>query len=137
MKMKKMANFIVLFDGVCNFCNGAVRFIIERDPKAQFQFASLQSHPAQALLKKLYFEQADLESIVLIEDSTIYTASTAALRIVKRLSGSWPLLYIFVLVPRPLRDWVYSIVARHRYRWFGRQDVCMVPTPNLRQRFLE
>ena len=127
---------IVLFDGVCNLCNNAVQCIIRRDPNAHFQYASLQSQQAQRLLAGHRLEGAT-ESIVLVEDSKIYTASTAALKIARRLSGLWPFFYVFMIIPRPIRDWAYSIVARNRYRWFGRRDECMVPTPNLRGRFLE
>ena len=127
---------IVLFDGVCNLCNSAVQLIIRRDPQAHFQFASLQSKQGQQLLVGHRLE-GYLESIVLMEDSKIYTASAAALRIAQRLSGLWPLFYIFMIIPRPMRDWAYSIIARNRYRWFGRRDECMIPTPNLRERFLD
>jgi len=132
-----MTKFIVLFDGICNLCNNSVQFIIDRDPSAQFQFASLQSPQAQELLKKYHLENGYSESIVLIQGSHIYTASTAALRIARHLSKPWPMLYIFIFIPRSIRDWFYSIIARNRYRWFGRRDTCMAPTPALRQRFLE
>lgn len=131
-----MSKLIVLFDGVCNLCNNTVQFIIRRDPNAHFQFASLQSPQAQKFLAGRHL-QSYMESILLVEDSKIYTASAAALRIARHLSGFWPLFYIFIIVPRPIRDWVYSIIARNRYRWFGRRDECMVPTPNLRGRFLD
>ena len=131
-----MPKSIVLFDGVCNLCNNSVQFIIRHDPNARFQFASLQSPQAQKLLAGHRLE-GYLASIVLVEDLEIYTASTAALRIARRLSGLWSLFYVFIIIPRPIRDWAYSIVARNRYRWFGRRDECMVPTPNLRERFLD
>ena len=131
-----MPKSIVLFDGVCNLCNSAVQFIIRHDPNAHFQFASLQSPQAQKCLAGHRLEGYS-ESIVLVEDSKIYNASTAALRIARRLSGLWSLFYVFIIIPRPIRDWVYSIIARNRYRWFGRRDECMVPTPNLRERFLD
>jgi len=124
---------IVLFDGVCNLCNGAVKFILARDPRGRFRFASLQSNVARRLLHG----DASLESIVLIEAGTTYTKSAAALRIARGLRFPWPSLYALVAVPRPLRDWVYNWVARNRYRWFGKRDMCAVPTPQLRGRFLE
>ena len=124
---------IVLFDGVCNLCNGAVRFILARDPRARFRFASLQSEAARRLLGG----DPPAETIVLIEAGKTHTRSTAALRIARLLRFPWPLWYGWIVVPRPLRDGVYDWVARHRYRWFGRRDTCMVPTPELRDRFLD
>src|ERR1017187_4059456 len=124
---------VVLFDGVCNLCNGAVRFILARDPAARFRFASLQSDAARRLLG----DSAPSETIVLLEAGKTCTKSTAALRIARGLRLPWPLLYAFIAVPRPLRDLVYDWVARHRYRWFGKRDTCMLPTPELRERFME
>ena len=128
---------VVLFDGVCNLCNGAVNFIIDRDPDAYFRFAPLQSDVAQRLLTETDAADATLDTIVLVEDGTAYVRSTAALRIARRLSGPWPLLYAFLVVPRPLRDAVYDWIAEHRYRWFGRREECRLPTPDLKDRFLE
>ncbi|HWQ15765.1 MAG TPA: thiol-disulfide oxidoreductase DCC family protein [Roseiflexaceae bacterium] len=133
-----MEHPIILFDGVCNLCQRSVRFIIERDERGLFRFASLQSATGRRLLAEHGLETPDEpESIVLIEGGQATTASTAALRIARRLRGAWPLLYALVVVPRPLRDAVYRFVARHRYRWFGRQETCMVPSPALRARFLD
>jgi predicted DCC family thiol-disulfide oxidoreductase YuxK len=125
---------VLLFDGVCTLCNGFVQFVIERDPAARFQFAALQSDAAVRLLGVAPPPLPD--SLVLIEDGRLFTRSTAALRVARGLRFPWPLAYVFVAVPRPVRDWVYDAVARNRYRWFGRRDVCMVPTPELRSRFL-
>jgi predicted DCC family thiol-disulfide oxidoreductase YuxK len=126
----------VLFDGVCNLCNGTIRFIIERDPHARFQFAPLQS-PAADRLIGAHVDRASLpDSVVLLDDGRIHVRSAAALRIARQLRFPWPLAWIFILVPRPIRDWVYDVIARHRYRWFGKRDECMVPTPDLRNRFL-
>jgi predicted DCC family thiol-disulfide oxidoreductase YuxK len=127
----------VLFDGVCNLCNGFVRFVIPRDPAGRFAFASLQSDVASRLLAQTTPAGSTRGgSIVLIEGGRVFTRSTAALRIVRRLRFPWNLAYAAIAVPAPLRDWVYDRVARNRYRWFGRQDVCMVPTPELKHRFL-
>jgi predicted DCC family thiol-disulfide oxidoreductase YuxK len=125
---------VLLFDGVCTLCNGSVRFVIERDPAGRFQFAPLQSAAARRLLEKA--PQPLPDSLVLVEEGRLFTRSTAVLRIARGLGFPWPLAYLFVAVPRPLRDWVYDILASHRYRWFGRRDACMVPTPELRSRFL-
>lgn len=124
---------VVLFDGVCNLCTGSVKFIIRRDPRGRFRFAALQSDAAARLLGG---EGARPDSIALVESGRVYWKSAAALRIARRLGALWPVLYVFVVVPRPVRDWVYDCVARNRYRWFGKQDSCMVPTAELRARFL-
>jgi predicted DCC family thiol-disulfide oxidoreductase YuxK len=124
---------IVLFDGVCNLCNGFVQFILPRDPAGRFRFASLQSDSARRLLKG----DAPVETVVLIEEGKTFVKSTAALRIARRLQFPWPAVYAFIVVPRGLRDILYDWVARHRYRWFGKRDACMLPTPQWRGRFLE
>jgi predicted DCC family thiol-disulfide oxidoreductase YuxK len=133
----RAAGDIVLFDGVCNLCNGAVRFIVARDPDARYRFAALDSDAARAVLRQIGVRTTLPDSIVLVDNTGVSSRSTAALRIARRLTFPWPLLYVFMLVPRPLRDAVYDFVARNRYRWFGRQELCLVPTPDLRGRFLE
>jgi len=127
---------IILFDGVCNLCNGAVTFIIKRDKNNLFKFATLQSDIAEELLIDKLSDKELLDSIVLIENGKQYTKSSAALRIAKNLSGAYPLLYIFMVIPKFLRDWVYSIIAKNRYKWFGKKDACMIPTPELKKKFL-
>jgi len=126
----------VLFDGVCNLCNGSVLFVIGHDPGAQFRFAALDSDAAWGLLKECGIRCALPDSVALIERGTVYTRSSAALRIAKRLRFPWSLLYALIVVPRPLRDSVYDLIAHHRYGWFGKRDTCMVPTLELRSRFL-
>lgn len=130
------AKAIILFDGVCNLCNGAVNFIIDRDPQANFRFASLQSAEGQALLKKYELPQEGFKSLVLVRGDKVYQKSSAALRIARKLTFPWPLAFGFWLVPKFLRDGVYSLVAHNRYRWFGRQDSCRMPEPHLKARFL-
>lgn len=127
---------VILFDGVCNLCNGAVTFVIDRDPDGYFAFAPLQSETARAMLGPDDGLAGAPETIILVEDGRIYTHSAAALRIARRLSGAWPLLYGLILVPKPVRDGVYRWVARNRYRWFGRADSCRLPTPEEARRFL-
>ena len=124
---------VVLFDGVCNFCSGVVRFVIARDPHARFRFAPLQSDFAVSVLRGL---PGGTDSIALLEGDRVYRKSTGALRIARRLRFPWPLAYVLIVLPRPLRDWGYDVVARHRYQWCGRTDACMVPTPEMRPRFL-
>ncbi|WP_424963726.1 thiol-disulfide oxidoreductase DCC family protein [Ekhidna sp.] len=128
---------IILFDGVCNLCNASVQFVIKRDKKKQFLFASLQSDFAEENLPKKYISSNALQSIVLKDGDHIKTKSTAALTIARRLSGLWPMLYLFIIVPKFLRDWVYDIVARNRYKWFGKKDQCMIPSPELKDRFFD
>jgi predicted DCC family thiol-disulfide oxidoreductase YuxK len=133
---------IILFDGVCNLCNASVQFIIERDPTAVFRFASLQSNAGQAILAEnalnaaLKNEASAEDSVILVENGKVYDRSTAALRIARRLSGGVKLLYVFIIVPRPIRDFVYKFIAKNRYRWFGKQDACWMPTKELKARFL-
>ncbi len=129
---------ILLFDGVCNLCTGSVRFVIRRDPEKRFRFASLQSPVAKALLETDADASTDpLGSIVLIDDDGIWRRSTAALRTAGRLSAPWPLLRVLLIVPRPLRDWVYDFIGARRYRWFGRTDACWVPEQDISDRFLD
>jgi predicted DCC family thiol-disulfide oxidoreductase YuxK len=128
---------VVLFDGVCNLCNGFVGFIIPRDPAGRFRFAALQSPAASRLLKGRSLPEQAADTVILIENDQIYTQSTAALRVARGLRFPWNLAYAAIIVPRPLRDAVYAWIARNRYRWFGKRDVCLVPTPDRRARFLE
>ena len=129
---------IVLFDGVCNLCNTSVNFIIDRDPKARFKFAALQSEKGQELLYQiLRANESSFDSIVLISNNSVYIKSSAALRIARHLNGLWPILYSFMIIPKPLRDFVYDFIAKNRYKWFGKSDVCRIPTPDLQSRFIE
>jgi predicted DCC family thiol-disulfide oxidoreductase YuxK len=128
---------VILFDGVCNLCNGLVQFVIARDPAARFAFASLQSNAASKLLDRHRQTTPLPDSIVLVDGDRVFTRSSAALRIARGLGFPWMLAYAGIVVPKPLRDAVYDRVARNRYRWFGKRDVCMVPTPELRGRFLD
>jgi predicted DCC family thiol-disulfide oxidoreductase YuxK len=126
---------IVFFDGVCNLCNAAVRFIVHRDPKAYFRFASLQSEIAAKMVPADCRQEAG-DSILLLENEDCFSSSTAALRIARKLRFPWPLLYVGILIPRFLRDPIYAWIARNRYRWFGKKDACELPTPELKSRFL-
>ncbi len=128
---------IILFDGVCNLCNGAVQFIIRRDPHHKFRFASLQSAAGQELLLSHGVDATSLYSILVIDSGVLYQRSDAALRIARYLSGLWPVLTIFRILPRVIRDAVYNGVAANRYKWFGKREACMIPTPDLKARFLE
>jgi predicted DCC family thiol-disulfide oxidoreductase YuxK len=127
---------IVLVDGVCHFCQGLTKWIIKRDPEGKFHFASLQSDVAKKLLEKGNLSTDSMDTFVLIEDGKYYTRSTAALRLAKGLKFPYPLLYVLIIVPRFIRNAIYNMVARNRYRWFGKDEVCMLPTPDIKDRFL-
>ncbi|WP_115870021.1 thiol-disulfide oxidoreductase DCC family protein [Marinoscillum furvescens] len=129
---------VILFDGVCNLCNSSVDFVIRRDKQKRFQFASLQSPEAEQLLKEAGSPQpTELESVVLVKEDRVYNRSDAALEIARNLSGLWPLLYVFKLIPRALRDAVYRYIAKKRYRWFGKRDTCRLPDESEKERFLD
>lgn len=131
-----MTEPVLLFDGVCNFCNSTVQFILQREKEPKLRFAPLQSQVAADILASVKAKPADLNTVILIEGSRCYHRSTAALRVTRYLRFPWPLLYAFILVPRFLRDMAYDFVARNRYRWFGKSETCQIPTPALRARFL-
>ena len=128
---------IILFDGVCNLCNGSVQFILKRDKKNYFQFASLQSDFGQKTLSENQLPSDDFKSLLLLENGKLYQSSTAALRIARKLDGGWPLFYGLVIVPRFIRNFIYQIIAKNRYRWFGKQESCMIPTPEYQARFIQ
>lgn len=127
---------IVLFDGVCNFCNGAVNWVIERDTADYFKFAALQSSAGAELTEQYSIDRLETDSVVLIENEKVYTYSTAALRIARKLNGIWSWTYIFIVIPKPVRDILYKLFAKYRYSLFGKREQCMLPTPELRSRFL-
>jgi predicted DCC family thiol-disulfide oxidoreductase YuxK len=127
---------VVLFDGVCNFCNATINFVIEHDRPGYFKFAPLQSETGERLMAEHGIDRIETDSVILVENGKAFTHSDAALRIARRLDGIWSWAYGFRVVPRSIRDAAYKIFARHRYRLFGRQDACMMPTPEIRARFL-
>ncbi|HMT08512.1 MAG TPA: DCC1-like thiol-disulfide oxidoreductase family protein [Pyrinomonadaceae bacterium] len=133
--MASRAKYIVLFDGVCNFCNGAVNFIIDHDSEKRFVFAALQSETGVALAKE-YFIPKEVDSVILIEEGMAHMHSTAGLRIARGLGGIWSAAYVFIIVPAFIRDWVYKTFAKYRYRLFGRTEACMMPTAEVRERFI-
>src|SRR5436190_2185873 len=123
---------VVLFDGVCNLCNQSVQFIIRRDPKQEFHFSTLQSNFAREQLVEHGLDPNRLHSVIVIDRGNTHQRSRAALEIARRLSGLWPLLYVFIIISPFIRDWAYDFVAANRYKWFGKKDHCMIPTPELR-----
>lgn len=128
---------ILLFDGVCNLCNGTVNFLLKRDKKQLFTFASLQSSAGQRLLAQFGLPQKEFHSFIYIKKDRLYQRSGAVLRVLRDLGGFWKLAAVFLLLPAPVRDFVYNIIAKNRYRWFGKKKECMIPTPELKKRFLE
>lgn len=127
---------ILLFDGVCNLCNGLVRFIIRRDPDAIIKFASLQSPAGQSLLERFDLSAKEIDSVVYITGDKRYLKSSAILHLLKELGGGWRLFYGFIIIPGFIRDFFYNLIAVNRYRIFGKTDTCMVPAPDIMSRFL-
>jgi predicted DCC family thiol-disulfide oxidoreductase YuxK len=129
-------NPILLFDGVCNLCNGAVKFIIKADKKGKFKLASLQSESGQALLKRFNLPRENFTSFVFIDGEKCHLRSSAVLRVLRELGGVWKVFFIFIIVPKPLGDFIYNLIAGNRYKIFGKQDSCMIPTREIQERFL-
>ncbi len=127
---------IIMFDGVCNLCNGFVKFIISRDKQNRYRFVYLQSPVAAELLRK-YGISEKLKTIILIENGKVYDRSTAALRIARHLDRGWSWMYGFIIIPKFIRDGFYRLIAKYRYRWFGKKTHCMIPTPEIKSKFLE
>ncbi|WP_196893835.1 thiol-disulfide oxidoreductase DCC family protein [Aureivirga marina] len=135
--MKKIEDkSVIFFDGVCNLCNNSVIFIIKRDSKNHFLFAPLQSEESKKLLQHYKYTVSELNTILLLENNKIFTKSSAALRIARKLKGLWFLMAIFLIIPKPIRDLVYDFIAKNRYKWFGKKESCMIPTPETKAKFL-
>lgn len=128
---------IIIFDGICHFCNGAINFIIRHDPKGLFVFAPMQSHVALKLIEEYGAEDVGVDTFLLIKNGTCYYRTDAALEIAKELTGLWSIFRIFSVIPKDIRDYFYRAFARNRYLLFGKKDVCMIPTADIRGRFLE
>ncbi len=129
-------NPIILFDGVCNLCNSSVQFVIKHDEQKIFRFAALQSPTGQSLLKKYNLASINFDSFVLIKNDKVFLKSTAALMVAKQLTGIVRLMYAFIIIPDFVRNIVYNFIAKNRYKWFGQQESCMIPTTELKNRFL-
>jgi predicted DCC family thiol-disulfide oxidoreductase YuxK len=128
---------VVIFDGVCNLCAHSVKFILAHEAEPKLRFVPLQSPAGARMLREFGFSPEDAKTFVLVVDGNSYVKSDAAIRIARYLRGSWRALGAIRVFPRPLRDWAYDTVARNRYRWFGRAESCMVPTPEIRARFIQ
>ena len=127
---------IILFDGVCNFCNGAINFVLKYDKKGVFRFAPLQSEAGQKLLQEYSLATKDFDSFVLIDSGKVYKKSAASLRVMNKLPWYWKEAQILRIIPTALRDAIYDFIAKNRYKWFGKKEACMVPTLEIRSRFL-
>ena len=127
---------IIVFDGVCNFCNAFVNFVLDRDPQGLFKFGTLQSPPAQEVLRQFHLSTDDYETFLFIEEGKLFTKSTAAIKILRHLGMPWSLFGLFLIIPRQIRDPFYDFIARHRYQWMGKSNSCRVPTEKDRKRFV-
>lgn len=127
---------VVYFDGVCNLCNSAVNFLIDQDTQGRLKFASLQSEAGKAVVRGSGLPEQDYDSFILVKNGQLFQKSEAVLEVVRLLGGGWSLLYGFKVFPRAWRDWLYTLIAQNRYRWFGKRTQCRLPTPELRARFL-
>jgi predicted DCC family thiol-disulfide oxidoreductase YuxK len=127
---------IILFDGICNFCNASVNKIIEHDKKNVFKFAAIQSEAGKIILTEFSIDTSKTDSILLIENNTIFTKSTAVLKIAKQLSGLYKLSYAFIIIPPFIRNAIYDFIAKNRYKWFGKKESCMIPTKEVSGKFL-
>lgn len=130
-------NSLILFDGVCNFCNYWVTFAIKRDRKNKLKFAPLQGETAKQLLPQFHIDPSSLSSVIFIDNGKVYTQSSAAIQICKHLDGGWKLFYGLIIIPKFFRDFLYNIIARNRYKWFGKKESCLIPTAELKERFLD
>jgi predicted DCC family thiol-disulfide oxidoreductase YuxK len=136
MNLWKLSMSVLLFDGVCNLCNSSVKWVLLRDKKGEFKFAAIQSEAGQSLLKSFGLDNQPLESVILISGRQAYIKSDAAIKVASKLGGIWTIALVFRLVPRPVRDAIYDWVAKNRYRWFGKQEQCLLPQPEWKDRFL-
>jgi predicted DCC family thiol-disulfide oxidoreductase YuxK len=134
--MQEPNRHILLFDGLCNLCNGYVNFVLKHDTEKIFRFASQQSQSGQDLLSRFGLPSSQMSTVVLIEGESVYFKSTAALRVLRKLEWPYRGLYLGILIPASTRDWAYTLIAKNRYRIFGKREACMVPTPDLAVRFL-
>jgi predicted DCC family thiol-disulfide oxidoreductase YuxK len=136
MELEEENSSIVLFDGVCNFCNSSVNFIIRHDKKKRYKFAALQSDIGRVLSEMNAIDQSKIDSIILVENGKVFVKSSAILRISKHLNYLYPLFFGFVIIPKFIRDGVYDFIAKNRYKWFGKKETCMIPSPEIKSRFI-
>lgn len=136
MNLSEIKQPLILFDGYCNLCSSSVQFIIKRDKKKQYFFTSLQSEVGTKILEHFKINSTNLESVILLKKNKVYIESNAALLIAKNLSGFWPIFYSFIIIPPFIRNFIYQIIAKNRYHWFGQKEACWIPSKELLTRFL-
>ncbi len=135
--MNNISNPVILFDGICNLCNGAVNFVIRNDRNEILRFTSLQSNTGSNIMKQFDIDSPDPDSFILVYQNKVFNKSTAALMVLKLLGGRFALAYGFIIVPRFIRDGVYNIIATNRYKWFGKKESCMIPGKKISHLFLD
>lgn len=135
-EIKDIQDLVIFFDGVCNLCNSTINYVIDHEPKGYFKLCTLQSEKGEVFLKNYNLIPKEVKTVILYENNRLYTRSTAALKIAKRFKGPVKVVWIFIIIPRFLRDPVYNYIARNRYRWFGIRDQCRVPNPEIQNRFI-
>ncbi len=128
---------VILFDGVCNLCNFFVQFIIKRDKKKAIHFAALQSETGQKMLADFGVQNQNLNTVIFIDQGNVFTHSDVALEVGKKLGNGWQFFYILKFIPKSFRDVIYNYIARNRYKWFGKKESCMIPTPDIKSRFID
>lgn len=129
---------VILFDGVCNLCNSSVQKVIKHDPERKFRYTSLQGQLGQEVLQHFYLPATQFNSFLLLQNGKLFTKSTAALKVMKQMSGGWKWLYYpLMIIPPFIRNFFYDIIARNRYKWFGKQEACWLPTPELKALFYD
>lgn len=136
MNLSEIKQPLILFDGYCNLCSSSVQFIIKRDKKKQYFFASLQSDLGKQIIQHFQLDFSKTESVLLYNNNKLYSQSTAALLIAKNLSDFWPIFYSFIIIPPFIRNFIYQIIAKNRYHWFGQKEACWIPSKELLTRFL-
>jgi predicted DCC family thiol-disulfide oxidoreductase YuxK len=130
-------NNILLFDGVCNLCSNAVQFVLKKNAKENIFFASLQSEVGKSLLAKYHIDSTKVNSLVYIKEGKAYTKSSGALHLSKSLKVPYNFIAVLLIIPKPIRDWIYNIIANKRYKWFGKKETCWLPNPKWKHRFLD
>ncbi|WP_310259049.1 thiol-disulfide oxidoreductase DCC family protein [Fictibacillus barbaricus] len=135
--MERSHEPVLLFDGVCNLCNSSVQFILKHEKEEKLKFAAIQSESGKELLSHHHIDPTRTDSVIFIENDKVYFMSDAVLTLTRYLNFPWSFSKHFLIVPRSFRDFIYKRIAKNRYRWFGKKDSCMIPTPALRKRFLE
>lgn len=135
--MSNHEEYIILFDGVCNLCNSSINFIIKHDPKRIFRYAAMQSGTGRKLKAQFKIQNDDPDTVILVKNNEVYEKSDAVFKILSKLPGAFKMLYLFIFLPRFIRDFFYDLIAANRYKFFGKKDTCMIPAPEIKELFLD